>query len=296
MIRHMEVSPATERRATLGVTLVELLMAMAIGLIVMGSIYSVCITQQQSYRKQQLNMEIRQNLRSAMIILEQEIRMAGYDPRESGLFGIVDIRRYDLVDSGAVNPAGQPALFYTLDMDEDGVLDSRNNSRNREHPNFRIRHDQNFDRCYLAWDVGGGRQPLAENIHAVGFAYAVDADRNGRLDFWKEGRHIIWAVDTDNDNLLDAHLDTNSDGIIDENDDSNADGTIDAADGGQLDPPINVDRIGAVRIWLLAVSPYSLQGHHHRGKLVVGDRLISADIDGRVYQVLESTVYCRNLI
>lgn len=296
MSRHLEVSPAMARYATLGFTLVELLIALAIGLIVMGSIYSVCITQQQSYRRQQLNMEIRQNLRSAMIILEQEIRLAGYDPQESGIFGIVDIRRYDLVESGEVNPAGQPALFYTLDMDENGALDNRNGSRNREHPNFRIRHDQNLDRRYLAWDVGGGRQPLSENINAVGFAYAVDADRDGRLDLWKDGHHIIWAVDTDNDNLLDARLDTNNDGRIDENDDSNADGTIDAADGGLLDPPIKVDRIGAVRIWLLAVSSYSLRGHHHSGKLVVGDRLISADTDGRVYKVLESTVYCRNLL
>lgn len=296
MSRHISISPVTARLATLGFTLVELLIAMTIGLMVMGSIYSVYVTQQQSYRRQQLNMDIRQNLRSAMIILEQEIRLAGYDPQESGVFGIVDIRRYDLVDSGDVNSAGQPALFYTLDMDEDGALDSRNGSRNREHPNFRIRYDENLDRRYLAWDAGGGRQPLAENINAVGFAYAVDADRDGRLDLWKDGHHIIWAVDTDNDNLLDAHLDINNDGCIDENDDSNADGKIDAADGGPLDPPIRVDRIGAVRIWLLAVSPYPVQGHHSIGKLVVGDRLISADTDGCVYKVLESTVYCRNLL
>lgn len=276
-------------------SLVELVITLLIALAVTGSIYSVYTTQQRSYRSHQMSMEIQQNLRSAMIIMEQEIRLAGYDPLESGIFGIVDIRRYDPVDSREANPNGWPALFYTLDMDENGALDDRNGGRNREHPNLRIRYDQNINRSYLAWDVGSGRQPLAENIQAMGFAYAVDENGDGGLDQWKNGNHTIWAVDTDNDNLMDTHLDANDDGVIDEKDDSDDDGKIDGTDGGLLNKPIGPDRIKAVRVWLLAISSYPLQGHHDNRNYVVGNQLISAQGDGFVRYVLETTIYCRNL-
>ena len=156
-------------------------------------------------------LQAQQNLRAAMVVLEQQIRLAGYDPEGTGRFGITDVRRYDTVGTQP-NAQGPPALFYTADMDENGVLDPRNHYRNGENLNFRIRDDQNIGRRYLAFDMGGGRQPLAENIEALGLAYAVDADRDGRPDTWSDGEHVIWAVDTDNDNRLDTDLDTNDDG------------------------------------------------------------------------------------
>jgi type IV pilus assembly protein PilW len=276
-------------------TLVELLIAMFIGLIVIVSIYSVYLTQQRSHRNQQLSMETKQNLRGAMIILEQEIRMAGYDPLESGQFGIKDIRRYHLEKSRERDPNGEPALFYSLDMDENGDPDKRNGMRNREHPNFRIRYDPKIQRQFLAWDMGGGRQPLAENIKAIGMAYAIDRDGDSMPDRWNGGSHTIWAVDADNDNHLDTHIDINNDGRIDVSDDINGDNVIDHRDGGLLDPPVPVEHIKAVRVWLLAISQYPRRGHYDNSTLVVGNRLIPPDGLGHKRQVLESVIYCRNL-
>ena len=210
-----------------GYTLVEILIAITIGIVLIASVYTVYSAQVRSHRHQQLIMEAQQNLRGAMVIMANEVRMAGYDPMESGAFGIVDVRRYHEIESSVVDPDGQPALFYTADMDENGDLDTRNANRNREHPNFRIRYDRKIQRRYLAWDLGGGRQPLAESIHAMGLAYAVDTDSDGAPDRWNDGPHLIWAVDTDNDNRLDVHLDTNDDGRIDVRDDRNNDGRID---------------------------------------------------------------------
>jgi type IV pilus assembly protein PilW len=278
-----------------GFTLVELLVAMMIGMVATGAVYSVYTTIQRTHRNQQLSMGTQQNLRGAIIILEQEIRMIGYDPMESGKFGIVDIRRYSVSNSRDVDIDGQPALFFTLDLDENGALDDRNGNRNREHPNFRIRNDENIGRLYLAWDMGSGRQPLAENIQAMGLAYAIDVDQDGTLDCWKDGSNTIWAVDADNDNRLDTHLDNNDDGRIDSNDDINADGKIDGADGGTLDSPVGVEHIKAVRVWLLAVSSQRLQGHQDSANFIVGDRLMPATRDGYLRKVLETIIFCRNL-
>lgn len=277
-----------------GFTLMELLIAMVVGLIAVGAVYSVYVVQQRSYIYQQSMLQALQNLRGAMVILEQQIRMVGYDPAGTGDFGIVDIRRYDTIGTKP-KADGQPALFYTADMDENGALDQRNHNRNGEHPNFRIRNDTKTGRIYLAFDMGGGRQPLAENIRAIGFAYAVDRDGDGRLDTWDDAGHLIWAVDTDNDNRLDTHIDTNNDGFIDEMDDSDGDFQITAADGGGLNPPVALDRIRAIRVWLLAVVPLPIKTAVGGRPFVVGDRVVTKSEAQVSYQLLENVIHCRNL-
>jgi type IV pilus assembly protein PilW len=278
-----------------GFTLVELLVAMVVGMVAVGAIYAIYTTQLRSYRHHQLLLEMQQNLRAAMVILEQQIRMAGFDPEQSGHFGIADVRRYDLVGTGA-DTEGQPAIFYTLDVDENGELDPRNAYRNRENCNFRVRHDDSSGHRFLAWDNGMGRHPVAENIQALGLAYAVDVNGDGRLDRWNGGPHLIWAVDTTNDNMLDTHLDTNDDGVIDANDFLDGSGRITAANGGTtINPPIPVDRIKAVRVWLLAVSARPVPGYVDSNTYVVGDRLISGNHDGHMRRVLETMIECRNL-
>ena len=277
-----------------GFTLMELLIAMAVGLIAMAVVFSVYIVQQRSYRQQQSLLGAHQNLRGALLVLEQQIRQAGFDPLGSGRFGITDVRRYDTLGTGP-RADGQPALFYTVDRDENGAVDDRNHHRNAEHPNFRIRDDRNTGRIYLALDLGGGRQPLAENIQAIGLAYAVDRDRDGRPDTWEEEGHLIWAVDSDNDNRLDTHIDTNNDGAIDEMDDSDGDHRITAADGGVLNPPVPLDRICAVRVWLLAVARLPVKRPAGRFTYVVGDRLVTRSGGQEHFQLLESIVQCRNL-
>jgi type IV pilus assembly protein PilW len=288
------LSAQKNRLGCSGFTLLELLIAMVVGLIAMGVVYSVIVVQQRSYYQQRSLLGAHQNLRGAMVVLEQQIRLAGFDPEGSGHFGITDVRRYDTVGTKPKED-GQPALFYTVDRDENGAVDDRNHNRNGEHPNFRIRDDLNTGRIYLAFDLGGGRQPLAENIQAIGLAYAVDTDRDGRPDTWDDEGHLIWAVDSDNDNRLDTHIDTNNDGVIDERDDSDGDFQITAADGGVLKPPVAMDRICAVRVWLLAAALLPVKRSAGRRPYVVGDRLITKTHGQESYQLLETVVQCRNL-
>jgi type II secretory pathway component PulJ len=287
-----------------GFTLVELMIALVVAIIAIGAVYAVYSVQQREYRNQQLRQAILQNLRGAMVIMELQIRMAGFDPEDSGRFGITDVRRYDLVTTDA-DPGGQPALFFTVDVDENGAPeegrpaghypDGSNRYRNREHCNFRMRDDKTTGRRYLAWDNGGGRKTLAENIQAMGLAYGVDNDGDGRIDTWAGGAFPVWAVDADGDNRLDTHLDADNNGVIDERDDTNGDLRITAEDGGKIDPPIGVESIRSVRVWLLAASAHPVQGHFNQRPYVVGDRIYQDSGDHMVRRMEQTTIVCRNL-
>ena len=61
-----------------GFTLVELMVAMAISLVVMGAIFLTFKSQQDSYVIQDQITATQQNLRSAMYMLTRDIQMAGY--------------------------------------------------------------------------------------------------------------------------------------------------------------------------------------------------------------------------
>jgi type IV pilus assembly protein PilW len=276
-----------------GFTLVELLVAFFVGLIVITAIYAVMLAHQREHGNQRLILQVQQNLRGAMIALEQEIRMAGYDPEDTGQFGIEDIRRYDTY-SAQIDDRGQPALFFTADFGRD-TQDNGSLEAN-EHIGFRVRSDSRLNNQYLTMTIGdSGRQRMAGSIESIGFAFAVDCDQDGRCDNWTGSRHLIWAVDSDNDNLLDVHLDTNNDGVIDVKDDSNLDNRITAADGAPIDPPITLDKIKAVRFWLLAASSRPLSGHIDNQNHMVGDTIVPAGKDHHRREVIDMIVECRNL-
>ena len=286
MLRPLE---PVEDNGEYGFTLIEVLAVMVVAFLAISAVYSVYIVQKHESRTQQAVLAAQQNLRASLVVLEQEIRMAGFDPEDSRRFGITDIRRYNLV-STAVDHQGQPALFYTVDWNEDGLIDSN------EMYGLRIRDDRKLGRTYLTISIGsGGRQRLAENIQAWGLAYAVDVDQDGRADTWQGGKHSIWAVDADNDNLLDSHLDTNNDGIINLSDDINGDHVIDWTDGAPLNPPIPVDRIKAVRIWVLSVTERAVYNHTDSRILVLGDRIYLPQNNGLRLRTAEIIIECRNL-
>ena len=281
-----------------GFTLVELMIAMVVSIISMGVFFSVYTLQQRYHRDQQLVLTAQQNLRASMLIIEKQIRMAGYDPLDSGQFGIVDIRRYDLVNKTQLNLNGLPVFYYTRDENEDGELEENSHHRrkiNKEHLQLRVSDFHGDGHICLTWDNGSGHRPLSENIVSIGFAYAFDLDNDGYLDCWHNGRHTIWAVDSDNDNLLDTHIDTNDDGLINEKDDRNNDFRIDSNDGGKILVQVPLEYIRAVRVWLLAKTAQPVKIIQGRGPFVVGNCIVPSIKNGCAAIVAENFVMCRNL-
>ncbi len=73
-----------------GVTLIELLLALALGSILTAALYRAFIGQQKTYAVQDQVAEMQQNVRIAMSQMTKEIRMAGYGGDVLSAFGDVN--------------------------------------------------------------------------------------------------------------------------------------------------------------------------------------------------------------
>ena len=72
-----------------GFSLIELCVAVAISGIVLAAIYSAYRTQLGSYVTQQTIVDMQQNARAGMYLMQREIRLAGYDPTRDASASIV---------------------------------------------------------------------------------------------------------------------------------------------------------------------------------------------------------------
>ena len=75
-------------RTASGFKLVELLIAMTVGLLVFAAAVGAFNLQSKIYDVQSQVTEMIQNARAAMVVMVGEIRMAGYDPAGAGFDGI----------------------------------------------------------------------------------------------------------------------------------------------------------------------------------------------------------------
>jgi len=151
-----------------GVTLTELLIALALTGIVAGAIYKIFISQSKEYTIQSEVAEMQQNLRAGVFMMEREIRMAGYDPTREANTEIL--------------AAAPSDLEFTADLNGDGDTDDPN-----EHMIY-THYDTNADGTSDALgrdDVnsGAGTQLLAENIDELNFVY-LDGSRNALNDIF----------------------------------------------------------------------------------------------------------------
>ena len=282
-----------------GFSLVELVVAMAISLVVMAGVYKVYVTQQDSYLLQERIAEMQQNARTAKYVLVRDIRMVGYNPTRkvsSAVFKTSFVERLpgDGLDDGDPDKTstGANSIAFTLDDNGNGVLDANFD----EQIAFRVAGG-NLQRFDVASGDNGAWLKVVENIEALGFAYAFDGDGDGNIDISANG-HIIWAIDgddSDTDERPNINLDGNDDGVIDAGDDTNGDKLIDDNDAGTpLPAPVELDKIVAVRIWLLAKTGQSDRRYTGSETYVVGNRILPRNDQNR-RNLVTTTVKCRNM-
>jgi type IV pilus assembly protein PilW len=271
-----------------GFTLIEVLVAMAVSLIILGSAYSVFLSQQKNTVVQTNISDIQQNLRAAMDFLARDIRMAGYAGTDIGgvaNFGFTDVgfKNYDTTSNGN----GSGFVQFSWDMNDNGLLAAD------ERVSYSLANDSPAAPGSIALmrELGsGGREPMAGYVINLGLAFAYDADQDGEFDRDAAG-NVIWAVDTNNDGTWD-NLDTNGDGQITEADlGGGATGIIAGASTGT---PLRYGDIRAVRIWLLGRSQYPDNSFVDNRIYVVGRDVIQPSNNFR-HRLLERTVLCRNM-
>ncbi len=278
-----------------GFTLVEMLVAMAVGSIVMVSIYTAYVNHQRSHVTQQLVVDMQQNARAALSLMKREIRMAGYDPwatdgvDNDGANGIDD--EWETANAGFY-AAGEGAKAYAVQFEADLNADGDDDDTN-ENVRYQIVNGTELER--RSQNESGTHQTgiIAYDIEAIGFAYAFDNDGDGELDL-SAGGNIIWAFDSNpGDDKLDQIVDDNDDGVVDEND---TPGGVNMAG-----PQIDIEKIRAVRIWLLARTRQPIKGHADNRNYAVGAVQKGPATDGTSWDpryrrlLLSTTVYCRNM-
>ena len=141
------------RNPNQGFTIIELLIAMVVALLALGTIYSTFLNQHKSYVVQEETAVMNQNLRIALFYMQREIRMAGCDPT-----GSADAR---------IITANATSINFTEDVrgdfdesDPDGDSDDAN---------------ENITYCLkannLVKNTGGGNQLVVPDIDAIDFVY-----------------------------------------------------------------------------------------------------------------------------
>jgi type IV pilus assembly protein PilW len=176
-----------------GFTLIEFLVVISIAAIVSGGIYTAYNSQVGSYAVQQQVVEMQQNIRAAVNLMEREIRMAGYDPTGESGAGVTTARSDTLeftMDARGGDADG-------LDNDNDGTVDEADEaeygngltSDTDEQIRYALDNDADANGiadgspCRLGRETGGGGglQRLAENVDALNFVY-LDEDGNNLID------------------------------------------------------------------------------------------------------------------
>jgi len=156
-----------------GVTLIELLVALAILGIVIGAIYRLFIVQTKAYTVQDHAVEVQQNVRSAMEILLRDLRMTGYDD-----------------DNTASTVAiTTPILTPVLDSDIT-VSYEYYDSTLAQYQSHTVRYWRDASSTlFRQLTINGVDQPpvpdtLLQNVDALTFTYGIDTNDDGVCDNW----------------------------------------------------------------------------------------------------------------
>ncbi len=246
------ISASAADNATGGFTLVEVIVAIAVASIMAMGMVVHYAAQNKAYAIQRERAHMQQNLRAAMYLLKIDVRNCGRDPLRTGRYGIQSIVRMDPDPANAGIPlqAGFPGLILTglQDTDGDGMAETNSPVQTIRFQVMDLNGDGRLElrrQDSLDTTVPPPWRLVMDGIEDIGFAFAYD---DGRGDLARingdSTQPVIWAIDSDNGNDLDTSLDTDADGDI----------TIADTLNGALAPAVNLVRIRAVRIWLLARS------------------------------------------
>jgi prepilin-type N-terminal cleavage/methylation domain-containing protein len=160
-----------------GFTLVELLIAMAVGMIVLGAVYALFIVQNKHLANQEQLAELHQNARIAMDMMVREISMAGYNQTtDPATITAVNCCKGTTTASntpcaGITNVAAD-TISFVADINGNG-----NTTAGTANPNENIVYDRYHSTTSPAGVYSLGRtsnnskQPVIEYLDLLSFSY-----------------------------------------------------------------------------------------------------------------------------
>jgi len=151
-----------------GFTLVELIIAVAVGLVVIGAAYMLFTVQNKQLGNQEVIAEMQQNARAAMDIITREIRMAGYNPHKTAPLTRCTGTTTTAAKCVGIKNAGANTISFTADLNGNGDL-----TAGTANPNENIIYDRylNSGVYSLGREANGTKYPLIANLDSLGFVY-----------------------------------------------------------------------------------------------------------------------------
>jgi Tfp pilus assembly protein PilW len=142
-------------------TLVEVLISSALISVVIGSVYLVYLTMQNTYSKGELKADLQQNARVGLAKMTQEMRMAGYDPQ--GTIPLVVTP-----PKAAIRAATAGCISFLADVE--GKNDTSQLTYILVGTTLK-RQQQPWKTSPKEFSGGLGAQPLTESVSVLAFTY-----------------------------------------------------------------------------------------------------------------------------
>ena len=143
-------------RSQQGFSLIEMLVAMAIGAIVMAAVVNMFINQSKAYAIRNQVTEMQQNARTGIDFLTREITMAGYDPEGTSGANII--------------AATATAIQFSIDLSRNGAIEADENIT------YLLYDDGEDGDLDLGRTTDGATQLIAENIEDFILEYRLSDD------------------------------------------------------------------------------------------------------------------------
>ncbi len=195
--------PARRPNAALGFTLVELLLAMMLGLGLMAGVIQIFISTQNTYRMEEGLARIQDNGRFTLDLIIPQLRMAGYPYNLSQGMNPFAWNASTNIDANATPYARQPVNDDANGNDElvfqyvAETAQHRNCLGEQPGANILIQNryyvdNNNTLRCMTN---GGSDQPLVDNVESFQVLYGVDtsATLDGLPDTWVNAASVTAA-------------------------------------------------------------------------------------------------------
>lgn len=166
-----------------GMTLVEVLVAIAISGVILAGLFSLFATHNKIAAKQEETTLMQQELLAATTQIADSLRMCGYAPTGGTGAGFAHLPDISAPDFG--RGTNQTAVYCTLDWNGDGLINENGTGSSFDHAGFRLNVNNNGspkavpDNVLRKYDTGAVHwQPANTNIADLRFTYF---DEHGAL-------------------------------------------------------------------------------------------------------------------
>jgi len=186
-----------------GVTLVELMVSMLVGLVLLGGVAAVYLGSKQTYGARGGMSSLQENGRIALMRLQTGVLGAGY-PKNSGIEPIVSDASRQVEGASGITPSSDNASGDTLTVSfqpfgksyaQDCLgQDDTTNTKGQIVNNYFVKKDAQGKNGQLMCRGSGNSvaQPIAEGVDNMQVLYGVDTDSDGFANQYLNASSADW--------------------------------------------------------------------------------------------------------